>query len=107
MFTNVEGGDATLKRQATERRARVPHITVTANRSSDRGNGPVMLRERVSAADFESDHFAAQLVERLGWAVNDADELESVGPADEAESADEAKDGAVAEPDPVRDRQPA
>jgi hypothetical protein len=33
-----------------------------------------MLRERVNVADFESDHFAAQLVERLGWAVNDAHE---------------------------------
>jgi hypothetical protein len=27
-------------------------------------------------SDFESDHFAAQLVERLGWAVSDADEVE-------------------------------
>lgn len=35
-----------------------------------------MLRERVSLADLESDHFAAQLVERLGWAVGDAQEVE-------------------------------
>jgi hypothetical protein len=35
-----------------------------------------MLRERVNVADFESDHFAAQLVERLGWAVSDADDAE-------------------------------
>jgi hypothetical protein len=35
-----------------------------------------MLNERVSAADFESEHFAARLVERLGWAVTDADEAE-------------------------------
>jgi hypothetical protein len=35
-----------------------------------------MLRERVNVADFESDHFAAQLVERLGWAVGDAHEAE-------------------------------
>ena len=35
-----------------------------------------MLRERVNVADFESDHFATQLVERLGWAVSDADEAE-------------------------------
>jgi hypothetical protein len=26
-------------------------------------------------SDFDSPHFAAQLVERLGWAVGDADEL--------------------------------
>ena len=36
----------------------------------------MMLRERVNLSDFESDHFAAQLVERLGWAVSDADEVE-------------------------------
>lgn len=35
-----------------------------------------MLRERVNVTDFESDHFATQLVERLGWAVSDADEAE-------------------------------
>ncbi|MEA2197490.1 MAG: hypothetical protein QOJ25_1541 [Solirubrobacteraceae bacterium] len=35
-----------------------------------------MLRERVSLADLESDHFATQLVERLGWAVGDAHEVE-------------------------------
>jgi hypothetical protein len=39
-----------------------------------------MLRERVNVADFESDHFAAQLVERLGWAVSDAHEAETDEP---------------------------
>ena len=32
----------------------------------------VTLRERVNVSDFESERFAANLVERLGWAVNDA-----------------------------------
>ena len=50
----------------------MPQIMVIADRPSDRGEGPVMLRERVNAADFESDHFATMLVERLGWAVSDA-----------------------------------
>jgi hypothetical protein len=54
----------------------MPHIIVTADRTDDRGEGPVMLNERVSATDFESGHFAARLVERLGWAVADADEAE-------------------------------
>ena len=53
----------------------MPQIMVMADQASDT---PVMLRERVSPADFESDHFAAQLVERLGWAVVDADEVERV-----------------------------
>jgi hypothetical protein len=84
----------------------MPHITVTAHRSSDRGNGPVMLRERVSVADFESDHFAAQLVERLGWAVSDADEVECQEPAGPGveEPGSEPGSDAVAEPDLVRGR---
>jgi len=31
-----------------------------------------MLREWINVADFESEHFVAQLVERLAWAVSDA-----------------------------------
>jgi hypothetical protein len=54
----------------------MPQIIVTADQTEDRGDGAVMLRERINVADFESDHFAAQLVERLGWAVSDAHELE-------------------------------
>jgi hypothetical protein len=54
----------------------MPHIIVTADRADDRGEGAVMLRERVNLADFDSEHFAVQLVQRLGWAVSDADEAE-------------------------------
>jgi hypothetical protein len=54
----------------------MPQIIVTADRSIDRREGAVMLRERISPADFESDHFQSQLVERLGWAVHDAQEAE-------------------------------
>jgi hypothetical protein len=52
----------------------MPQIIVTADRTDDQAEGSVMLRERVNVTDFESDHFAQQLVERLGWAVSDADE---------------------------------
>jgi hypothetical protein len=62
---------------ATRRREAVPQIIVKADKSSDRdGDDAVMLRERISPADFESHHFQAQLVERLGWAVVDADAAE-------------------------------
>jgi hypothetical protein len=54
----------------------VPHIIVTADRTDDREGATEMLRERVNVTDFESDHFASQLVQRLGWAVGDADEAE-------------------------------
>jgi hypothetical protein len=54
----------------------MPQIIVKADLAGDGQEGSVMLRERVNVADFESDHFQAQLVERIGWAVNDADEVE-------------------------------
>jgi hypothetical protein len=56
----------------------VPQIIVTADSGAAFGQGAVTLRERVSVADFESEHFATQLVERLGWAVGDADEAERI-----------------------------
>ena len=52
----------------------MPQIIVTADQDRLTSENNVMLRERVNVTDFESDHFAAQLVERLGWAVIDADE---------------------------------
>jgi hypothetical protein len=55
----------------------MPQIIVMADRPNERGEGVVMLRERVNVTDFESDHFAAQLVERLGWAVEDAHAAET------------------------------
>lgn len=53
----------------------MPQIIVMA-KGTDGTDEAVLLRERVSVADFESDHFAVQLVERLGWAVSDASEVE-------------------------------
>jgi len=49
----------------------MPQIIVKA----DSGDA-VMLRERVNPSDLESKHFATQLIERLGWAVGDAHDLE-------------------------------
>jgi hypothetical protein len=55
----------------------VPQIIVTADKSAtDNHEHAVMFTERVSVDDFESDHFQAQLVERLGWAVGDAHNVE-------------------------------
>ncbi|MHB8657099.1 MAG: hypothetical protein ACYC91_03960 [Solirubrobacteraceae bacterium] len=48
----------------------MPQIIVKAGRGSE--DGAVMLRERITASDFASGHFAQQLLERLGWAVEDA-----------------------------------
>ena len=54
----------------------MPQIIVTANPPDGSSEQAVMLRERVSASDFESQHFADQLVQRIGWAVSDADDVE-------------------------------
>jgi hypothetical protein len=54
----------------------VPQIIVLADSARQERDKAVMLRERVTLDDLESDHFAAQLVERLGWAVGDAHAME-------------------------------
>jgi len=38
--------------------------------------GVVTLDERVASADLRSGHQSAQLIERVGWAVHDADDAE-------------------------------
>ena len=58
-------------RPDTTKERDMPQIIVTADHGAAFGEGSVTFRERVSAADFESEHFAMQLVERLGWAVRD------------------------------------
>jgi hypothetical protein len=54
----------------------MPRIIVTADPPSEGSERPIMFTERVSVSDFESPHFQTQLVERLGWAVGDADAVE-------------------------------
>ena len=84
----------------------MPQIIVAADRGAAFGEGAVTFRERVNVADFESQHFAAQLVERLGWAVEDADRAEQTpepepernrdGPARTPDAAGDAADAADA-----------
>ena len=57
----------------------------------------MMLRERINLADFESRHFASLLVERLGWAVSDAHDVEREADDVEPSASDqraEARDSA-------------
>jgi hypothetical protein len=61
----------------------MPQIVVTAKPAELQGEDAVMLREQVSVSDFESQHFANQLVQRIGWAVSDASDVEHQ-PADGA-----------------------
>jgi hypothetical protein len=72
----------------------MPRIIITADDSSAR----VVLSERVTPADFQTEHFRAQLAERVAWAVEDAEIQPSI-PA-EARSA-QAADSAAATPAPA------
>jgi hypothetical protein len=58
----------------------MPRIIVEAVPSDT--DAPVrMMAERVRTSDLESEHFASQLIERLGWAVSDATAVEVTPPA--------------------------
>lgn len=60
---------------ATKGGKKCPWIIVTAD-GPPRQEQAIVLQERVGVEDFESDQFSARLVERIGWAMLDADELE-------------------------------
>lgn len=55
-------------RRSETREEHVPRIIVMADSATD----TVMLSERIGVADLDSEHFRAQLLERLSWAVGDA-----------------------------------
>jgi hypothetical protein len=50
-------------------------IIVTADHTT-RGTAPVLLEESVYSVHLSTGHAAMQLLERLGWALSDAEELE-------------------------------
>jgi hypothetical protein len=57
----------------------MPRIIVTTDPiSSPATDSPVLLLldEHVHSVHLSSDHAAAQLVERLAWAINDAEDAE-------------------------------
>lgn len=58
----------------------MPQILVVAD-PPGKSESTVVYRERVATTDLESTHFPGQLVERVGWAVADADQLEQKGNA--------------------------
>ncbi len=50
-------------------------IIVTTDHT-ERSDTPVLLEERVYPVHIASDHAAAQLMERLAWAIGDAEKTE-------------------------------
>lgn len=55
----------------------MPQILIVTD--SPKSAGEVVYRERIASSDLESDPFSGQLVERVGWAVRDANDLERAG----------------------------
>lgn len=58
----------------------MPQILVITDPEQDQLDSSVVYRERVATSDLESPHFSGQLVERVGWAVRDAIEIERIDP---------------------------
>lgn len=52
-------------------------ILITTEPARAHGGG-VVLDERIVTSDLESDHFASRLIERIGWALVDADNVEQM-----------------------------
>ena len=53
----------------------MPRILVMADEADGRET-VVLLQEQVIPSELESDHLSARLIERVGWALVDADEIE-------------------------------
>jgi hypothetical protein len=58
----------------------MPRIIVTTDASLPRDDTPVLLNEQVHSVHLSTSHAAAQLVERLVWAINDAEAAEGSRP---------------------------
>ena len=53
----------------------MPRILVTTE-PIDKPDAGVMMDEKVATSDLASNHFADQLIERIGWALVDAERTE-------------------------------
>ena len=56
----------------------MPAIIVQSNGSTEQDTN-VLLYEDVQPEHLASDHHAAQLIERVGWAVSEAKDAKDIG----------------------------
>jgi hypothetical protein len=63
----------------------MPEIIVRTE--SEQGDSAVVMRERVTPRNLESDHYAGQLIERIGWAVVDASAVQTDRQPDDRQKA--------------------
>lgn len=64
----------------------MPRIIVTTDPSLLPAEAPVWLDEHVQSVHLSTDHAAAQFVERVAWAISDAEDAdgEHAGPRERA-----------------------
>jgi hypothetical protein len=55
----------------------MPRVIVITDQAAP-GNAPVLFDERVNSVHLSTDHSALQFIERLGWAISDAEDAERV-----------------------------
>jgi hypothetical protein len=58
----------------------MPRIIVTTNPAQPAGDAPVLLDEQVHSVHLSTGHAAAQLIERVAWAIGDAEDAERARP---------------------------
>jgi hypothetical protein len=56
----------------------MPRVIVTTDPSQLPPDAAILLDERVESVHLSTGHAAAQLVERLAWAISDAEDAESL-----------------------------
>jgi hypothetical protein len=61
-------------------RSPMPRIIVTTDPSQLPDGAPVLFDEQVHSVHLSTGHAAAQLVQRLAWAISDAEDVEGVRP---------------------------
>jgi hypothetical protein len=54
----------------------MPRIIVTTDPTDQCSEAPVLFDERVYSVHLSDDHAAEQLIERLAWAVSDAEDTQ-------------------------------
>ena len=72
----------------------MPTIIVMSNESADQ-DAAVMLSENIQPEHLASNHHRAQLIERVGWAVTDAKEVENASPRPTWVSGDDVAEESV------------
>jgi hypothetical protein len=77
--TSHDGGPAIEHLTKSWKGESMPRVIVTTSKTKRPAiDTPVLLDERVDSIHLDDSHAAMQFVERVGWAISDAEDLERV-----------------------------